>query len=85
MPWIVIALTVGLLAAGVAVVYVWKHPVAAEQPTDGTALLVLGFAFLTAGVAFVLTGQEWAYSWAPIGIVFLGVGARQRRLHRTNH
>jgi hypothetical protein len=85
MPWILIALAVGLLAAGGAVVYVWKHPVAAEQPTDGTALLVLGFAFTTGGVVFILTHQEWAYSWVPIGIVFLGVGARQRRLYHTRH
>lgn len=85
MPWILIALAVGLLAAGVAVIYVLRYPVGAEQPTDGTALLVLGFAFITAGVVFILTDQEWAYSWVPIGIVFLGVGARQRRLHRTRH
>lgn len=85
MPWILITLAVGVIGAGVAVIYVWKHPAAAGQPTDGTALLVLGFAFIAAGVGFILTGQEWAYSWAPIGIVFLGVGARQRRLNRTRH
>lgn len=84
MPWILIALAAGLLATGVAAVYVWKHPVASEKPTDGTALLALGFAFVTAGVAFLLTDQFLGYSWVPIGIVFLGVGARQRRLYRAS-
>lgn len=85
MPWILIALLVGLLGAGVAVIYVWQHPAAAEQPSDGTALLILGSVFIIAGVVFILTDQQWAYSWTPIGIVFLGVGARQRRLHSTRH
>lgn len=85
MPWILIALAAGLLAGGAAGVYVWRHPEPVGQTADGTALLALGLAFITAGVVFVLTDHEFAYSWVPVGAVFLGVGARQRRAHRTRH
>ena len=83
MPIILISVVVALVAGIGALVYSWKNPSAERPSSDGTPLLGLGMVFMVAGVAFVITGRDVGYSWAPIGIVFLGVGARQRRQRKA--
>jgi len=84
MPIILISVAVGLLAGIGALVYYWKNPSAERPSSSGTSLFVLGIVFMVTGVTFVITGQDIGYSWAPIGIVFIGVGARQRRQYKAH-
>ena len=85
MPLILITLIAGLVVATAALVYAWKNPHKTRPATDGTPLFVLGIVFLGAGVGSIAAGQDFAYGWVPVGIVFLAVGARQRRRHRAQH
>jgi hypothetical protein len=49
------------------------------RSNEGDALVVLGLAFIALGIGFSVRGDAFGYSWLPIGVVFLGLGARLRR------
>lgn len=83
MPIILIGLALGLIVAAASGIYLYRNPTTNKPESTGTPLLVLGIVFLVGGSIYVLMGSSVGYSWAPIGIVFLGVGARQRRQHRA--
>ena len=83
MPIILISLAIGLVVAAGAAIGFWNNPSIERPSSRGTALLVVGIVFMAGGLAFIVTGQDYAYSWLPIGIVFLAVGARQRRQHKA--
>ncbi len=85
MPIILISLIVGLGAAAAAGIYYYRNPSTRKPESNGTPMFILGVVFIMLGLGFVVADNSVGYSWAPIGIVFVAVGARQRRQHRAWH
>ena len=83
----ILAITVVVAAAAVAVavvaaIRIRRYPIAPSKrrwDTEPNALLILGVVFLGLGVVYAIIGEATFYPWLPVGIVFLGVGARRRR------
>lgn len=78
---LVVVIVLGIVALVVGAVTVLRsRDVAAADPgrtrSEGAALLILGIVFIGYGAVFTNFG------WLPIGVVFLGVGARQMRAAR---
>jgi len=82
MPIVLVALVVGLVAAAAAGIYYWRTPIADRPTTDGKPLIVLGLVFVVWGTVSVFTEGSIFWGWAPVGIVFLAVGLRQKKRHR---
>lgn len=88
MPTILIALVIGAVVAMAAAVFAWRtyrdNP-ELRANSNGTPLMLLGIAFLGMSVLYALVLDLPMWYLAPIGIVFLGVGAKQRRDWRQRH
>ena len=80
--WPIIVSIIGLVAVGAGVFLVTHNrarPPAKDVDTnEGTALFVLGMAFIALNTVFALT-LDWGWYGLPIGIVFVALGARRMK------
>jgi uncharacterized membrane protein len=87
MPWVVVALTIGLVAVAVgltAMVVVRRRAPGSAPERTGDQLLVLGVTFTGAGVALALTIGSATIGIAALGIVFMVIGSGMRRNERED-
>ena len=84
MPWILIALVVGVVvAAGAAVVALKGGAGRTDAAASGDAMLAIGVVFVGFGaISLVFDWYTTAVAIPIIGIVFIAVGARRRRAER---
>ena len=82
MPWVVVALTIGLVAVAVGltamVVLRRREPASAPEMT-GDQLFALGVTFTGAGVALALTIGTAMLGITGLGIAFMAMGSWMRR------
>ena len=80
--WPVITILIAVVAVGAGVFLAVRYRAMPDtqkvDSDEGTALLVLGIAFIAINTVFALT-IDWGWYGIPIGIAFVAVGAQRRR------
>lgn len=82
MPWVVVALVIGLIAVAVgltAVVVVRRRSPGSAPEMTGDQLLTLGVIFTGTGVALGLTIGPAMLGIMALGIVYMAMGAWMKR------
>ena len=85
MRWVLVALVLGLIAAGVALFAVIvarrRHP--ETTPMTGDQLIALGVIFTGAGVALTISAGPYMLGMLALGIIYLAMGARMKHREGT--
>lgn len=82
MPWVVVALAIGLVAVAVgviAMVVVGRRTPGSTPEMTGDQFLTLGIVFIGAGVALMVAIGPGMIGIMVLGIIYMGMGARMKR------